>query len=85
MATIRKTITLTDQQNTWIKLRIEDGYFTNESEYVRDLIRHDQERNIERDAICFELVKGEKSGISSRTANEIMQSVIERKQEDGKL
>ena len=41
MATVRKTITLTDQQNQWVKARIAGGCFTNDSEYIRALIRRD--------------------------------------------
>ena len=45
MATVRKTITVTDQQDRWIKARITGGGFTNDSEYIRDLIRRDQEQS----------------------------------------
>ncbi|MER0214955.1 MAG: type II toxin-antitoxin system ParD family antitoxin [Nitrosomonas sp.] len=45
MATIRKTITLTDKQDQWIKTQIAAGGFTNDSEYIRDLLRRDQEQN----------------------------------------
>lgn len=31
MATVRKTITLTDQQDQWVKAQIEAGRFTNDS------------------------------------------------------
>ena len=44
MATIRKTITLTDKQDQWIKTQIAAGGFTNDSEYIRDLVRRDQEQ-----------------------------------------
>ncbi len=37
MGTIRKTITVTDKQNKWIKAQINAGEFTNDSEYIRDL------------------------------------------------
>ena len=43
MATVRKTITLTDQQDDWIKAQVERGDYTNDSEYIRDLIRREQE------------------------------------------
>jgi len=33
MRTIRKTITLTDKQDQWIKTQIAAGGFTNDSEY----------------------------------------------------
>ena len=62
MGTIRKTITVTDQQDKWIKAQIEGGDFTNDSEYIRDLIRRDQARNSEIDSIRAELIKGEQSG-----------------------
>ena len=44
MSTTRKTITVTDQQDHWIKAQIAAGQFTNDSEYIRDLIRRDQAR-----------------------------------------
>ncbi len=84
MATIRKTITLTEQQGAWIKSRITDGGFTNDSEYVRDLIRRDQERT-EIESIRAALIKGEESGVSSRTPDEIIAAVIERKKKNAEL
>ena len=45
MGTVRKTITLTDRQDGWIKAQIAAGRFTNDSEYIRDLIRRDRERS----------------------------------------
>ena len=62
MATTRKTITVTDQQDEWIKAQIAGGDFTNDSEYIRDLIRRDQARYSEIETIRSELVKGEQSG-----------------------
>lgn len=41
---IRKTITMPDQMDDWIKTQIATGRYGNDSEYVRDLIRKDQER-----------------------------------------
>ena len=46
MATKRKTITLSEQQDSWVKARIESGDYTNDSEYFRDLIRRDQEQKL---------------------------------------
>ena len=33
MGTMRKTITVTEQQDQWIKAQIKAGEFTNDSEY----------------------------------------------------
>ena len=62
MGTTRKTITVTEQQDKWIKAQIDGGDFTNDSEYIRDLIRRDQARQSEVDAIRGELIKGEELG-----------------------
>lgn len=62
MSVVRKTITLTDQQDHWIKAQIETGNYTNDSEYIRDLIRREQERSAQIDAIRAALVAGEASG-----------------------
>ncbi len=62
MATTRKTITVTDQQDEWIKAQIAAGRYTNDSEYVRDLIRQDQKRNSHDEAIRAALIEGEESG-----------------------
>ena len=62
MGTVRKTITLTDQQNSWIKAQIDAGRYTNDSEYIRDLIRREHERSAEIEAIRTALIEGEASG-----------------------
>ena len=66
MGTLRKTITLTDQQDSWIKAQIHAGNYTNDSEYIRDLIRREQERSLEIEAIRSALVEGEASGEPKR-------------------
>ncbi len=62
MGTVRKTITLTDKQDSWIKAQIDAGRYTNDSEYIRDLIRREQERSVELEAIRAALIEGESSG-----------------------
>lgn len=62
MGTVRKTITVTDQQDSWIKAQIDAGRYTNDSEYIRDLIRREQERSVEIEAIRAALLEGESSG-----------------------
>ena len=62
MATVRKTITLTDQQDDWIKAQINAGHYTNDSEYIRDLIRREQERSSQILQIRAALIEGENSG-----------------------
>ncbi len=61
MSITRKTITVTAQQDDWIKARIAAGEFTNDSEYIRDLIRRDQASKADIETIRAARVKAEKS------------------------
>lgn len=60
----RKTITLTERQDEWIKCQIATGNFGNDSEYIRDLIRRDKEYQEKLIALREALIEGEKSGAS---------------------
>ncbi len=79
MTTVRKTITLTDTQNDWIKAQIDSGAYTNDSEVLRDLIRKAQHETAEMEAIRAALIVGERSGISARSPEDIRVAVKKRK------
>ena len=85
MGNVRKTITFTEQQDQWIKAKIAAGQFTNDSEYIRDLVRRDQERNAEIEAIRTALIEGEHSDMSSRTPDDIRKAVQKRMRDNGEL
>ena len=78
MSVVRKTITITDQQNAWIKSRIEGGGFTNDSEYIRDLVRRDQEQNAKFLALKTAIEDGIESGISDKTVADIWEEAEAR-------
>ncbi len=73
MATIRKTITLTDKQDQWIKTRIAAGGFTNDSDYIRD-----QEQNAQFLALKQAIQEGLESGVSNKTVGEIWEEAEQR-------
>ena len=79
MATVRKTITLTDKQNDWIKSQISNGDYTNDSEYFRDLIRRDQQKFR---ALRAAIEDGLASGVSERTLDEIWTEAETHSQSD---
>ena len=80
MTTIRKTITLTAKQEEWIKAQIASGDFTNESEYLRALIRKDQSERAKLIALKAAIQDGLDSGISDDTLEEIWQDAETRHQ-----
>lgn len=71
MPTIRKTITLSDTHDAWIKAQIRRGAFTNDSEYIRDLVRRDQERSSALADLRRAIAEGLDSGVSDRSLDAI--------------
>jgi len=78
MGTVRKTITLTAKQDAWIKAQITAGEFTNDSEYIRDLVRRDQEQNAKFKALKAAVQDGLNSGVSDKTLGEIWAEAEQR-------
>ena len=75
MATAPKTFSLTEQHEDWINERVDSGAFASASDYIRELIRRDQAREHEREALRKELARGEASGLSRATAEKIRAAV----------
>lgn len=83
MGAIRRTITLTALQDRWIKARISAGHYTNDSEYIRDLICRDRQRHAEAETLGLAIQEGLESGPSDKTVASIMQEVEARLRRDG--
>jgi len=79
MSMVKKSITVTDQQNGWIKAQIETGHFGNESEVVRDLIRErqlrEQHATSEIESIRVKLIQAEQSGFTEQSPEEILKEI----------
>lgn len=76
MGIIRKSITFTEQQDTFVKSLIEQGFYTNDSEYIRDIIRKDQERRKRAVDLNDALLEGMDSGPSDATIDSIWEEAI---------
>lgn len=85
MGTVRKTITFTEQQDKWIKSQVATGDFTNDSEYLRYLIRTDQARHDHDSKLRSAIEMGMKSGISDKSVPDIMKEVEDSMRKDGRL
>jgi antitoxin ParD1/3/4 len=62
MKNVLKTITLTIEQNDWMKAQIEAGHYADDNECIRDLIQREQERAPNIEGIRAALLEGEASG-----------------------
>ena len=82
---VKKSITVTDQQEQWIQAQLATGNYASDSELLRDLIRKEQMRTSDVEVIRQELIKAEQSGFSSRSPEDIVNAVIARKQINGEV
>lgn len=71
MALVKKSITVTDRQEQWIRDQIASGEYGNDSEYFRDLIRQDRKRKGQFGALQEAIAEGLDSGIGDRTVKEV--------------
>ena len=69
------SVSLSDKMRGFIKARVESGDYHNESEYIRDLVRRDQDRLIQEDRLEVLLREAENSGVSERTLPDIIADV----------
>jgi antitoxin ParD1/3/4 len=70
MATLN--LSLPDAMKAWIEAQTKGGQYNNASEYVRDLIRRDQNEREKLERLQTAIDQGRRSGISSRTPEEIL-------------
>ncbi|TDI44013.1 MAG: type II toxin-antitoxin system ParD family antitoxin [Acidobacteria bacterium] len=71
MGTVRKTITLTEKQDEWVKAQIANGDYTNDSEYFRDLVRRHQEQDAKSKTLKDAILEGLESGVREKTVGEL--------------
>jgi len=76
MATMN--VSIPDPMREWVEDQIESGHYSNASDYIRDLIRRDQEYKDKYNALLKALKTGENSGVSKRTIDEIWKEVKTR-------
>ena len=78
MALVKKSITVTDRQEQWIRAQIASGEYGNDNEYFGDLIRRDQEQNAQIRALKETIQEGLESGVSGKTVTEIWTEAEQR-------
>ena len=69
MATMN--VSLPDKMKEWVEGRAATGAYSSASDYVRDLIRRDQESSAYREWFATEVEKGYASGFQEATVEEV--------------
>ncbi|WP_342075602.1 type II toxin-antitoxin system ParD family antitoxin [Yoonia sp. SS1-5] len=84
MATMN--VSLPDPMKVWVEAQTKDGRYSNASDYVRDLIRRDQERRatatLELKAL---LEKAEASGVGTRPKEALIDAARAEARQNGLL
>ncbi|SCB58134.1 antitoxin ParD1/3/4 [Rhizobium aethiopicum] len=81
MATMN--VSLPDPMKDWVEAQAKSGRYSNASDYVRDLIRRDQIRSDKVAAMQRFVDDGFKSGIGSRSKDELFAAAVARAETRG--
>lgn len=76
MATMN--VSLPDAMKDWVEAQAETGRYANASDYVRDLIRKDQERNDKIAAMQRFVDEGLNSGVGNRSKDALFAEAVKR-------
>jgi len=85
MAMVKKSITVTDQQEQWIQAQMDTGNYGTDSELIREALREKQNRTAEIEYIRTKLIASEQSGFTGLTRDEILEKSKEILRENGEL
>ncbi|MEL6570956.1 MAG: type II toxin-antitoxin system ParD family antitoxin [Pseudomonadota bacterium] len=83
MSMIKKSITVTDQQDAFIRAQIASGRYASDSEIIREALREKEQRIADIDMLRAKLAASEQSGFSDRTAEQIREDAKDRLKRDG--
>ena len=72
MATMN--VSLPDPMKEWVGAQAQTGRYSNASDYVRDLIRRDQERVSKLAELQRLITEGLESGISDRSIGDVLEA-----------
>ncbi|MDE0943285.1 MAG: type II toxin-antitoxin system ParD family antitoxin [Alphaproteobacteria bacterium] len=64
------TVSLPGPMKDWIESQANNGQFSGVSDYIRDLVRRDQGRKDQREALIQALIEGEESGAAQEWSRE---------------
>ena len=81
----KMTISMPDAMGEYVASRVEVGQYGNVSEYFRDLVRREQQRQEATEELRRMLAEAEASGVSEHKVPDIMKRVESELRADGRV
>ncbi|MFC4308253.1 type II toxin-antitoxin system ParD family antitoxin [Steroidobacter flavus] len=66
-------ISIPDDQQEWVAAQVAAGRYANASDYIRELLRRDQQGQLQ-----LALIDGERGGVSERSASDVARQARQR-------
>ena len=85
MPMVKKSITVTDEQEKWIQARMKTGNYASDSEVIREALRKVQVEEAQAEWLAEELRKGEESGYVEADRDGHLKRIKARLKKDGRL
>ena len=79
----KRSITITDTHDEWLKSQVASGQYRSESEVISDLIREQQQRDAGIEAIRLAIAEDEKCGPGTPTPEDVRTAVQGRLRKSG--
>ena len=85
MPMVKRTYSITETLDQYVKGRIQSGEYATDSEYLRELIRRDQQENKEIAFIRSKLIMAEQSGFIDKDRDQILKEFKDELRVNGEL
>ena len=85
MAMVKKSITVTEHQESWIQAQMSTGNYATDSEIIREAIRDKQAKDAESEWLRAKLREGEHSGFFIPERDKMLAEFKEELRREGKL
>lgn len=85
MGMVKKSITVTEQQEKWIQSQMATGQYATDSEVIREAIREKERRTAEIEAIRAKLIAAEQSGFSTLDPQQILKKSKDELKHNGEI
>ena len=85
MPMVKKSITVTDEQEKWIQARMKTGNYASDSEVIREALRKVQVEEAQVEFVRQALKEGEESGYVEADAEGHLKRIKARLKKNGRL